>query len=225
MVPYGRKVVLSILTGAAGIGRWEGIDSRAQGVAAAIAARDAHGNMLSGEGTWGLVAGHVGCGEGKDVEFPDYLQITNLLHQYAHLMDQADFDGVGRLFAHADVYMPGEAGIFRKDALGVASLFRRWNRVYADTGTLRTRHITTNLILEDDGPDRARGRCYVLVVQATPDFPLQPVIAGTYEDRFERVEGVWRFSERREEFKNFELVGDLSAHLAIDYKPTPGTGG
>jgi 3-phenylpropionate/cinnamic acid dioxygenase small subunit len=153
------------------------------------------------------------------MEFSDYLQIQNLLHRYAHLMDQADFDAVGRLFAHADVFMPGDAGVFRKDPIGVSHLFRRWNRVYADTGTLRTRHITTNLILEGDGPDRARTRCYVLVVQATPSFPLQPIIAGTYEDTFEKVDGTWRFAERREAFKNFELVGDLSAHLLLEYAP------
>jgi hypothetical protein len=153
------------------------------------------------------------------MEFSDYLQIQNLLHRYAHLMDQADFDGVGQIFAHADVYMPGDAGIFRQDPQGLANLFRKWNRVYADTGTLRTRHITTNLLLEVDGPDRAKGQCYVLVVQAAPDFPLQSVIAGTYLDRFEKVAGIWRFTERREEFKNFELVGDLSAHLARAYVP------
>jgi hypothetical protein len=153
------------------------------------------------------------------MEFSDYLQIQNLLHRYAHLMDQADFDAVGQLFAHADVYMPGEAGTFRKDAAGLAELWRRWTRVYPDTGTLRTRHITTNLILEEDGRDRAKGRCYVLVVQATPAFPLQPVIAGTYEDKFEKVLGLWRFAERREDFKNFELVGDLSSHLALEFNP------
>jgi hypothetical protein len=98
-------------------------------------------------------------------------------------------------------------------------LFRRWNRVYADTGTLRTRHITTNLILESEGPERAAGQCYVLVVQATPTFPLQPVIAGTYEDKFEKVNGVWRFAERREDYKNFELVGDLSSHLEMAFVP------
>ena len=152
------------------------------------------------------------------MEFSDYLQIQNLLHRYAHLMDQADFDGVGQLFAHADVYMPGDAGDFFKDAAGLANLWRKWNRVYPDTGTLRTRHITTNLILEADGPNRARGQCYVLVVQATPTFALQPVIAGTYQDKFEKVGGNWRFAERRETFKNFELVGDLSAHLALEYK-------
>jgi 3-phenylpropionate/cinnamic acid dioxygenase small subunit len=153
------------------------------------------------------------------MEFSDYLQIQNLLHRYAYLMDNADFDGVGQIFAHADVHMPGDAGVYRKDPVGLANMFRRWVRVYPDTGKLRTRHITTNLILEEDGPGRAKGRCYVLVVQATPTFRLQPVIAGTYEDKFEKVNGAWRFAERREEFKNFELVGDLSSHLAIDYQP------
>jgi hypothetical protein len=156
---------------------------------------------------------------GEAMEFSDYLQIQNLLHRYAYLMDHADFDAVGLLFAHADVYMPGDAGTFYKDPAGVANLFRRWNRVYEDTGTLRTRHITTNLILEQDGHNSAKARCYVLVVQATPTFRLQPVIAGTYEDRFEKVDGTWRFAERREEFKNFELVGDLSAHLALEFTP------
>jgi hypothetical protein len=153
------------------------------------------------------------------MEFSDYLQIQNLLHRYAYLMDQADFDAVGEMFALADVYMPGDAGIYRKDPTGLANMFRRWNRVYPDTGTLRTRHITTNLMLEDDGRERAKGRCYVLVVQATPAFPLQPVIAGTYEDKFAKVNGVWHFAERREEFKNFELVGDLSSHLALEFTP------
>jgi len=153
------------------------------------------------------------------MEFADYLQIQNLLHRYAHLMDQADFDAVAQLFAHADVFLPGDDGTYSKDPAGLARMWRKWNRVYADTGTLRTRHITTNIIIEMDGPNHAKSQEYVLVVQATPTFPLQPVIAGTYKDRFERVNGVWRFCERREEFKDFELLGDLSSHLQLNYVP------
>jgi len=149
------------------------------------------------------------------MQFEDYLQIRNLMNRYAHLMDQAKHDEVAQLFAHADVYMPGDV-VFRSDVKGLADTFKKWNRVYEDTGTLRTRHITTNLILEDDGPNGAKSQCYVVVHQATPDFPLQPVIAGTYHDRFEKVDGKWRFKERREDAKDFELFGDLSHHLAQD---------
>jgi hypothetical protein len=40
--------------------------------------------------------------------------------------------------------------------------------------------------------------------------PLQPIVAGRYLDRFARVDGAWRFAERR---ILVDLVGDLSRHL------------
>jgi len=40
------------------------------------------------------------------------------------------------------------------------------------------------------------------------------VASGRYHDRFERVDGIWRFSER--DFTMVDLVGDLSHHLTID---------
>ncbi len=152
------------------------------------------------------------------MEFNDYLQIKNLMFRYAHLMDQADFDGVGEIFAHADVYLPNMEP-FRSDPAGLAAMFREWNHVHQDTGTLRTRHVTTNVLLESDEPDRAKSQSYVVVFQATRSMPLQAVIAGTYLDRFEKVGGLWRFSERREEAHLFELLGDLSNHLKIPYEP------
>ena len=48
---------------------------------------------------------------------------------------------------------------------------------------------------------------------------LQPIVTGTYLDRFEKVDGQWRFRERR------ELVGgagDMSAHLLQDYEGPTG---
>jgi hypothetical protein len=54
---------------------------------------------------------------------------------------------------------------------------------------------------------------------SAPGLPLQPIITGSYRDRFEKVDGAWRFSERR------ELVGetgDLSAHLLRDFRGPTG---
>jgi hypothetical protein len=51
------------------------------------------------------------------------------------------------------------------------------------------------------------------VLQATSDLPLQPIVAGRYRDRFERVDGMWRFAERE---MNVEQVGDVHEHLVID---------
>jgi hypothetical protein len=73
--------------------------------------------------------------------------------------------------------------------------------------------VTSNLIVDaDETRGEARARSYFTVLQALPDFPLQPVVAGRYEDRFERVANRWRFAERR---MFVELVGDVSRHLLI----------
>ena len=47
--------------------------------------------------------------------------------------------------------------------------------------------------------------------RSTPrSVPLAPVIAGDYLDRFAKVDGTWRFTERR---IGNDLFGDLSDHL------------
>ena len=48
------------------------------------------------------------------------------------------------------------------------------------------------------------------MLQATDGVPLQPIIAGRYEDEFEKVDGTWRFSER---IIHPDLHGDLSKHM------------
>ena len=46
--------------------------------------------------------------------------------------------------------------------------------------------------------ERGRDRGVLLhVVQATAALPLEPIAAGRYADRFERVDGRWRFAHRR----------------------------
>ena len=146
------------------------------------------------------------------MEFNDYLQIKNLVYRYAQLVDQGDFTAVGQLFAHADFLGPG-VGPIRSDPVGVAANYQRWVRIYPDSGTPKTRHVTSNLLIEPDGPDRAKAQSNVIVFQGTAEFPLQPIIASSYRDRFQRVDGIWRFSERRIGLEVPDIIGDLSAHL------------
>jgi hypothetical protein len=65
----------------------------------------------------------------------------------------------------------------------------------------------------DDAAGTAHARSYFTVLQQVDDFPLQIVIAGRYHDRFERVDGEWRLTER---VILCDLIGDLSRHLTID---------
>ena len=139
----------------------------------------------------------------------DYFAIQNLLYRYCDRLDRGDLDGMAKLFANADVYLPADPKPIR-DPARIAALYRQYTRIYPDTGTPKTRHVTTNVMIEPEGETAARAQSYVIVFQATDSLQLQPVIGGRNYDRFERVDAVWRFRERRIES---DLMGDLSAHM------------
>ena len=102
----------------------------------------------------------------------------------------------------------------------IADLYRRTNKVHPD-GTLRTRHFTTNLMVDiDEAGDTATARSAFVVLQQTPTLALQPIVTGRYRDRFERVNGSWRFAARH---ITVDHVGDVSEHLAFDLGPSGST--
>jgi 3-phenylpropionate/cinnamic acid dioxygenase small subunit len=133
--------------------------------------------------------------------------IAALIYGYAERLDDGDLDGVARLFAHAT---------FRSSAGGrytgteqVREALRR--ALVLHDGRPRTKHATTNLVVEvDEAVGTATARSYFTVLQATPTLPLQVVIAGRYHDRFERVDGGWRFADR---LVLIDLEGDLHEHV------------
>jgi 3-phenylpropionate/cinnamic acid dioxygenase small subunit len=138
-----------------------------------------------------------------------YHAITTLMFRYAECIDAADFDGIGALFARGKITNEGYPGaIVGPDA--VANLYRSTNRVH-DNGTLRTRHLTTNVIVDiDEAAGTAATRAAFVVLQATPDLPLQPIVSGRYHDHFVRIDGEWHFAERH---MLLEQVGDVGQHL------------
>lgn len=136
--------------------------------------------------------------------------IANLLYTYARLIDSGDYAGIGRLFAHARL-TADQSDLDVRGADAIHAHYARTTRVYPDTNTPKTKHVMTNPIIEvDDAAGTATCQAYYTVFQATEQLPLQPIITGRYEDRFERVDGRWRYTEK----KFFvDQVGDLSQHL------------
>jgi len=134
--------------------------------------------------------------------------IGNLIARYAELVDAGDFAALGEMFA--DAVFGGEGDMVVQGRRAVEGTFRAMVMVY-DDGTPRTKHVRTNVQIEvDESAGTAAARSYVTVLQALPELPLQPIVAGRYRDRFERRGGEWRFVERR--FIT-DLVGDVSRHL------------
>lgn len=150
----------------------------------------------------------------------DREQIERLVYGYAERIDAGDFEGVADLLAYATLTSEGsELRVIGRDQ--VLGLYTRTTRRYPD-GTPRSRHVTTNLIIEfvtgelgsDAEADQATARSYFTVLQAVPGLlALQPIIAGGYRDRFERVDDQWRFSARH---ITVDLVGELGHHLLFD---------
>lgn len=157
-----------------------------------------------------------------------YRAIENLIYRYAERIDAGDLEGVAELFRHGAITAPAHAS--RVEGYDeVLAMYRASCRIYPETGTPRTRHITTNVLIEvagdgvgegfgegvgEDRGEIAEARSTFTVVQATASLPLQPIITGRYNDRFHLRDGVWCFSERA---MHVDFVGDCSAHLLYEY--------
>lgn len=149
------------------------------------------------------------------MEFADYHAIQNLIYRYCDYLDRGDFRAMAQLFAYADVYLGAVEQPICSDAEALADMYRDFVRLYAD-GTPRTRHVTTNLIIESEGEGRARAQSYVTVFQSTDTLGLQPIIGGRNLDKFINRDGVWYFSERRVES---DMWGDLGEHMLREFGP------
>jgi hypothetical protein len=136
--------------------------------------------------------------------------ITNLLYRYAEAIDAGDFEGVADVLAHATLTAEGSP-LHLDSREAILAHYVNVTRRYPE-GTPRTKHVTTNPIVEvDEAAGTATCRSYCTVLQASaPELALQPIWAGRYHDRFERQGQTWRFVARH--FIT-DLVGDMSQHL------------
>lgn len=133
-------------------------------------------------------------------------EISNLVYRFGYCLDKADFEGIGDLLAHST---------FGSDLLGRAAfrgkdeVVEQFRRTSPAEGVRRTKQIYSNMIVDLNG-EQATAMCNFLVLQATETLPLQPIVCGHFEDSFERVDGVWRFTER---YNVVELMGNMSERL------------
>jgi len=141
-------------------------------------------------------------------------QIAAMVYRYCELFDTGQFDQFAAQFEH---------GQWHRAEPGAAAA-RQWidEQVLLYDGLPRTRHLTTNLTVEvDEQAGSAVARSYITVLQALPDFPLQPIFTGRYLDRFERVDSCWRWTRRE---VTGDLYGDVSHHVRRRHEPPPGGG-
>lgn len=137
-------------------------------------------------------AQNMGAPAARD-ETADRAAIERLTIEYAYLLDHGRATELAALFTPDAVF---ETLDFR--AVGREAIAAYYARRAADPRT--TRHITTNLRLVFETPDRALGTRIILYYRgdgAGPPFPARPAAVGEYSERFERgADGRWRFASR-----------------------------
>ena len=147
-------------------------------------------------------------------------QITKLINAYSTALDGGDLMRVGEILQHAVIRVPSN-DLEVRGSEAIRRMFEEYTIFYDDEGPAdpyaegthpHTSHVVANLEIdvEDDGRS-ACSRSYVTVFQARPDFPLQPIFRNRYHDRFECVDGAWRFVERVEILDEFQ--GNTEHHL------------
>lgn len=146
-------------------------------------------------------------------------QIRNLLHRYSEAVDTGAFDTLADLFAHARFrFALGDAapsdGV---QGAGLTAQFRENILLYAD-GTPRTRHLVTNSIIDvDEEAGTATARSYNTTLQQVPGHGIEIIATARYEDRYERVDGAWRFADRVVRHTTIDgvhrdFIGDMTRH-------------
>ena len=124
-------------------------------------------------------------------ETADRVAIEQLVVEYAYLLDHGRAAELAMLFT--------EDGVF--ETLGMRAVGRgAIAAYYAHREPRTTRHISTNLRLVFEGPDRASGTRTILYYRgegAGPPFPARPGSVGEYSEVFRRcADGKWRFASR-----------------------------
>jgi hypothetical protein len=122
-----------------------------------------------------------------------------LVYAYGRALDLGDMSGAADCFAlNSSMARPmtPDQIVQGREAIRASLLSR--------PKTLLTKHLATNVMIDVESRDAARGLSYLTMISTTPPADAKPpylsqgpVWFGEFQDRFVRENGVWRFLERR----------------------------
>jgi len=127
----------------------------------------------------------------------DRAAILDLLGRYCHTLDGGDVEGAVALFAPDAVLWP----LFMQDEpeQGRNAIHGWYSRYWAGvTSAVRfLQHHIQSPMVDLDGPEHARSRCYLTATMVLAGSDDARCSHGRYEDTLVKLDGVWRFAERR----------------------------
>jgi hypothetical protein len=122
-----------------------------------------------------------------------------IVYEYSRALDLGDMSAAADFFAENGSMarpMAPDQVIQGRETIRASLLTR--------PKTLLTKHLATNVMIDVENRDTARGLSYLTMISTTPPADAKPpclsqgpVYFGEFKDRFIRENGVWRFLERR----------------------------
>ena len=146
-------------------------------------------------------------------------EVKRVILAYPQAVDRGDLAAVAKIYDGVkmgnslgqDAPEPDESTMESRTAAEAEAMYRQTVILY-DDGLPHTKHVITNIDISfSEDKKTANSKAFYTVLQALPDFPLQIIIAGRYEDTFALENGLWRMKVRRE---YADLIGDLSRHVS-----------
>ena len=143
-------------------------------------------------------------------------EIEQQIYRMGYHLEAGEFDAIGELLGHATF---GADKIGRKMFRGkdeIAAQYARTNIVYPEGGR-RTKEIYSNVVIDIDlDAGLATSVTSFTVAQQVPGGPFELLVAGRYEDEWERVDGRWRWSDR---YIVAQYHNDLDKHMFSGSQP------
>lgn len=131
--------------------------------------------------------------EEKITGLEDREAIRELTAEYCHCIAAGDGSAVTALFCVDGAFVMGERRVQGSAELG---------KFYATLSENPPIPFIQNHVIDNYSPTEARGRCSVEIRMVQDGEAV--TAAGWYRDRYEKVNGTWKFSER--DFIAFHMV-------------------
>jgi uncharacterized protein (TIGR02246 family) len=116
--------------------------------------------------------------------------IRNLPLRYCHCVWQKDLDGYANLFTEDGSFATNDPSLPK--AQGRAALR---TMISGQLDTSKPRPFIHNHVIELQGPDQAKGTCYVEVRLMREGKKW--LMSGWYDDQYAKVGGEWKFKSRQ----------------------------
>ena len=135
----------------------------------------------------------------------DIEKIKELRLSYSYLMDARDLDNLMNVFADGAVCGYGPYG----DWVGKDVIYNNYKETFKDTldTPLVSMHVNTNHLVKITGPDKAKGRVYLLdgITKNMDGSDIEDgksnfLWLALYDEEYVKIDGVWKIKNMNLEF-------------------------